>query len=116
MTNEFKIKSNYSFRDDLLIVTISNNSNKEKEIKLDDNFNLIFNKEGIPLFLEINNASKVFNVKKLLLKNIYNVDIIINVEEDIISLNSNFTLTEHNRKKEYDFNFEVLNSKNIPKL
>lgn len=115
MKNELKITSNYSFREDLLTVIISNDSNRGKEIELDVNFNLVFNNEGIPLFLEINNASTVFNVKKLILKNIFNIDIIINVEEDIISLNSIFILTEHNKKKEYNFNFEIANSKNIPK-
>ncbi|WP_409199763.1 hypothetical protein [Methanobrevibacter sp. DSM 116169] len=111
---EIKIKSKYDLRKDLLLVIISKDGNRGKEIKLDENFILIFNSEGLPLFLEIYNASNIFEASKFTLSRINDIDLLINVEKDFIELESKFTLKVHNKNEILNFNFKVKNSENIP--
>ncbi|MCC7553556.1 MAG: hypothetical protein KO202_03550 [Methanobacteriaceae archaeon] len=111
---EMNIKSKYNLRNDLLIVTISKGDNKGKEILLNDNFNLIFSNEGIPLFLEIYNASSVFSANKFSLTRVSDIDIIIKVEKDFINLESKFAIAIHNKNEIFNFDFKVENTENIP--
>lgn len=111
-----KVTSSYSVKKDLLTVKISKDSGNGKVVNLDDDFNLIFNNEGIPLFLEISNASSIFNANKFSLTRINDIDLTINVEEDEISLEAIFILSMYNKKEVFPFEFKVKNKEKIPKV
>lgn len=111
---EMNIKSKYFLRKDLLLVYISKGDDKGKTVKLDENFNLIFDNEGSPLFLEVYNASSVFGANRFSLTRVKDIDITIKVEEDIITVESTFILTLHNKNEIFNFDFEVKNKDNIP--
>ena len=114
--NEMKVTSNYSVKKDLLTVKISKDSGSGKLVNLDDDFNLIFNEEGIPLYLEISNASSIFNANKFSLTRVNDIDLTIDVEEDYVSLDAVFILSMYNKKEVFQFDFKVKNKEKIPKV
>ena len=116
MTHNMKVTSSYSVKNDLLTIKISKGDLDGKSVKLDDDFNLVFDKEGIPLYLKITNASSIFNANKFSLTRINDIDLTINVEEENITLEALFVLSMYNKKEVFTFDFDVKNKDKIPKV
>lgn len=112
----FKISSKYFHKKDYLIITISPKTYRGKEVKLSKNFNLIFNKEGIPLYLEVFNASDILKGTRFALSHIKNMDILIDVNEKTIITDISIILNNRNKQEKFNFHYETENKENIPPI
>ncbi|MGN0094419.1 MAG: DUF2283 domain-containing protein [Methanobrevibacter sp.] len=112
--NSFEIDYNYDFSYDILTVTIKNDYEYGETIEMDNNILLDFDVKGVPVSLEIINASEVLNVKKYSLKNMHSFQMNVTVNEDTITVNINFVVKVHNKNQDSSLKCLINNYLNIP--
>ncbi len=95
----FEVDYQYDMEVDGLFIYVSQDYQYNTSIELDNDVILDFDKGGIPVALEILNASHVLKVPKYALNGIEEIKMTINVNEKSISLKAGFCVILHNREQ-----------------
>jgi len=107
-------KSYYVYDDEIDALLIHNKQEYvyDSSIELDHDIILDYDRDGIPVAIELLNASKIFNFPKESLKTIDNVHIHVKITEESILLELNFDVCFDNKKQKCFF--DSLKSNTIP--
>lgn len=95
----FEVDYQYDMDVDGLFIYVSQDYNYDTSIELDNDVILDFDEVGIPVALEILNASRVLKVPKYILNGIEEIKMTIKVNEKFISLKAGFGVILHNREQ-----------------
>lgn len=95
----FEVDYQYDMDVDGLFIYVSQDFQYDTSIELDNDVILDFDESGIPVALEILNASRVLKVPKYALNGIEEIKMSIKVNEKSISLKAGFGLILHNREQ-----------------
>lgn len=110
------LKSNYfyDFNEDIYYVKVLDRNYKCSF----DNKNFIFdlNENNEICGIEILNASKVFGITKIDLKDIISNKVEIVVYGDLIKFKINFLFKIRNLRKEYSYVYDMINFENLPSM
>lgn len=95
----FEVDYRYDMDVDGLFVYVSGDYQYDTSIELNNDVILDFDESGIPVALEILNASHVLKVPKYALNGIEEIKMSIKVNEKSISLKAGFGVILHNREQ-----------------
>lgn len=95
----FEVDYQYDMDVDGLFIYVSQDFQYDTSIELDNDVILDFDESGIPVALEILNASRVLKVPKYALNGIEEIKMSIKVNEKSISLKAGFGVILHNREQ-----------------
>ncbi|KZX14512.1 hypothetical protein MBCUT_20840 [Methanobrevibacter cuticularis] len=104
----------YDYKEDILFFQSPTKQKYEFSEFLDKSVVMDFNKNKIPMGLEILNASKVLKAKKYLLKKINTGDMYIKITEKKIELNIILTIKIHQRPTSIPINVIGDNNYHLP--
>jgi uncharacterized protein YuzE len=110
----FSMKHDYDFQSDSIFLYITKRHEYQRSLRLDEDIILDFDKNNIPVAMEILHASKRFNIDKTHLRNPMGLDMNIEVAKDYIHIKAAFTLFIRNKHTPLEFNAEGENSINLP--
>ncbi|WP_409199389.1 DUF2283 domain-containing protein [Methanobrevibacter sp. DSM 116169] len=104
---------NHDYKNDVFKI-----SNEKYEIdfnlKIDENIFLDFNEYGVPVSIRILNASEVFGIKKVQMKNLLRFHMHLFINEKIIGINGLFEFNFHNKKESFELTPLITNDMNLP--
>jgi len=107
----------YDYENDILFFFSEKNYGYEFSKPLNESFIMDFNKNKIPIGLEISNASKIFKTKKYLLKTIKEGVLEIIINEEKIKLNLTLLIEIHNKNtKTFPVNYIGINDSQLPNI
>lgn len=103
----------YDYQSDSLILHITEDYEYKKSVRLEEDIILDFDKNDVPVALELLNASKTLNVKKSSLIQPVSLKMNIGVAEDIIKLDATFSFLIHQKKIPKSLNWQTCNDVNL---
>ena len=112
--NEKVMLFDYDFENDILFFHLAKDYNYDFSEFLDKLIVMDFNKNKIPIGLEIIDASKVFKCKKYLLNNITQGSINLRVREKKIEIKIDLIIEVHKKPTSIPINVIGNNDLNIP--
>ncbi|MDR3222423.1 MAG: DUF2283 domain-containing protein [Methanobrevibacter sp.] len=112
--DNFEIEKCYDYYSDTLGIRVTNEYNYKESIELKEGLILDFNKDNVPVALEMLDASKLLRIKKSALRNITNIHMKININSDLIRLDLSVTALLRNKPLSATANSMVINEHNIP--
>lgn len=109
----YQMKKIYDSKYDILVIKIENHYDFGKTIEMEEGVLLDFDKNNIPVSIEILDLSRLLNVDK---KNLINVDAEMKIicNEDVLKVTLNFAYNLHNKNFNETLNFKIANNYNIP--
>jgi len=116
MNDIVELKYKYDPFADALSIEQKSSFDYEESIELESNIFVDLDTDEKPVGIEILDASKVFNVNKLSLKNIKCIYMKIEVSQEIISLNFHLGIEIHNKSLIKQVDSNVVNDFNIPTM
>lgn len=114
--NCFEVEYRYDFSSDILAVKVKEKYIYCETIEMDDRILLDFDTNNVPVSLEILDASRVFNIPKSNLKNIFSFNMNVSITEKFISINIVLGILIHERKEDSIFEKLTDNYTNIPSI
>ncbi len=111
----FKMINEYDTQSDTLYLRVVYPYQYSESIELGDNIILDFDKNNVPVALEILDASKFFHVKQYVLRN-FGLDMNIQIKKDKINLKSKFIFFIRNKKEEVPLNVGTVNDIELPAI
>ncbi|WP_409199605.1 DUF2283 domain-containing protein [Methanobrevibacter sp. DSM 116169] len=115
MNQKIKVKSMYDYHFDILGIKVVNNYNYKESVELSEGIILDFDDNGVPVALEVLDASKVFGIQeKQYLSNRRQINMNIEITSTNISLDLKIIYQKHNNKKTSTVNYLTLNDINAP--
>lgn len=114
--NSFEVEYMYDITSDIMGIKAKRKFNYKESIEMNEGILLDFDKDNIPVSLELHDASKRFNVPKYALKDPVFLNMDVNVNEKIIIVNLNIVTLVHNKKKEHVIEEYTSNYSNIPNI
>lgn len=110
-----EIESMYDYHSDVLGIKIADDYDYEESIELEEGIILDFDVDGIPVALEILDASKVLNVPdKQYLFNIKKMYMKICISEKVIEVHFNVNVEIHSKREIMSFDSIAINDINAP--
>jgi uncharacterized protein YuzE len=106
----------YDCEYDRLTIRAKDEYNYENTLELGNGILLDFNINNIPVALDIFDASKLFNVTKLSLKNIKDINMNIIISKEKINVNLKIDMNIHNKLTHKFINESVINNINAPAI
>lgn len=106
--------TDYDYQEDILYFHLGENSNYESSKNLNKNILIDFNKNNLPIGVEIFNASEILGTKKLYLKQIEQGIMKIKINKESINLNLNLIIVIHQRKTNLPVNITTDNNYQLP--
>ena len=112
----FELKEISNVKHDILIFKVKNPYQYGQTVEMEEGILLDFDKDNIPVAIEIHDASKRFNIPKIALKHIqcFNMHIIVN--DDVIKVFMELGVIIHNKEKSESLNYLIGNVENIPNM
>ena len=108
------MKKIYDSEYDILVIKIENHYDFGKTIEMEEGVLLDFDKNNIPVAIEILDASKRFNVPRYSLKNIPEFNMKIQVNDEVIKVYIELAVIIHNKKLSETWNGLTGNNEHIP--
>ncbi|GAA5818113.1 MAG: DUF2283 domain-containing protein [Methanobrevibacter sp. CfCl-M3] len=108
--------TDYDYQEDILFFHLSENPNYEFSENLNKDILIDFNKDKLPIGLEIFNASKVLKTKKIYLNQIEQGILKIKINEENINLNLNLTILIHQKQTDLPIEVTEDNIYNLPNV
>jgi uncharacterized protein YuzE len=116
VVKEFEIEEHYDPIADSLYIRIINDYEYLESIDLGENVILDFDKNHVPVALEIIDASKKLNVNPFSLKRIVEVTMQIRIKEETIKLHANLSVPVHNKQLKKPVDITAVNDVDIPQI
>lgn len=112
--NSFEVTDMYNMQYDILIVKVKRPYTYGKTVELEDGVLLDFDKNNIPVAIEILDASERFNIPKYSLNKIacFNMRTIVNT--DVIKVFIRLGVIIHNKEQSETWTGLISNQENIP--
>lgn len=110
------VNQDYDIENDTLFFYAIEDYEYKKSVRMDEKVILDFDKNNVPMAMEILHASKLFGVKPIFLTRTIDVDINIDVEETYIKLEATFVIQVWRQKEPKDVKVQAPNESNIPIL
>lgn len=110
----FFMDHDYDFQSDSIFLYITEDYEYKKSLRLDKDIILDFDENNTPVAIEILHASKRFNVDKIHLKNLIDINMNIEVGKDYIHIKAAFNFIIRNKNTPLEFHAEGENSINLP--
>ncbi|MCL2115539.1 MAG: DUF2283 domain-containing protein [Methanobrevibacter sp.] len=115
--NEKKLVFDFDYENDILFFYSEKDYGYEFSVFLSESIVMDFNKNKVPIGLEIFNASKLFKTKKHFLKTIYEGSLEILISKEKIKSNLTLSIKIHNKDtKTPQLNFVGVNDLQIPNI
>lgn len=116
VVKEFEIKEHYDPIADSLYIRIIDDYEYLESIDLGENVILDFDKNHVPVALEIVDASRKLNVNPFSLKRIIEVTMQIRIKEETIKLHANLSVPVHNKQLKKPVDITAINDMDIPQI
>jgi len=112
-----KIESMYDYQHDILGIRVVGGYKYKESVELEEGVMLDFNKDNIPIALEILDASKVLNIpNKQCLSNRKNIQMNISISDEIIKVCLEVVVKIHNKEETMSVNSSTINYINAPTM
>ncbi|MDL2246156.1 DUF2283 domain-containing protein [Methanobrevibacter sp. OttesenSCG-928-K11] len=115
MIKNVKISQEYDYEYDIFDIDVEKDYKYDISVKLDEGLILDFDKNNVPVSLEIMDASKITNIDKKHLKNA-DVEVHILIKDNIIAVIIKFTYSIHIKSIDVSIEKDVINKYNIPEI
>ncbi len=110
----FEVEHKYDMEVDALFINVKRDYNYDTSIELDNDVILDFDINGIPVALEILNASHVLKTPKYGLNNIHTIKMHVEIDEKSICLKAGLGVNIHNKELIQSVNSFTSNDTGIP--
>lgn len=110
------LKKSYDYESDALMLYYAKDYEYDYSLELTDEVIVDFDTNGYPKAFEFLNASKLFNVDKINLKHIKNIEIKIKITTKLIELSTLIVVGIHNKDTRTVLENSLVNEGNIPEL
>jgi uncharacterized protein YuzE len=112
--DSFKMDKDYDVQNDVLYLHVIDDYEYKESLEIGGNIIVDFDKNYVPVALEILDASKFLNVSKFSLKNLIKWDMNIQVTEDSIKVKASFIVPVRQKEVEKPLLAEAMNDINLP--
>lgn len=112
----FEVEYKYDMEVDGLFIYVKNDYQYDTSVELDRDVILDFDKNNVPVALEILNASRVLKAPKYALNNIQEIKMSIDINKKSISLKAGFGVILHNREQIQSVDTFTSNDIGIPAM
>ncbi len=109
----FKMAKDYDMENDSLFMHITDKYEYKESLELGNNIILDFDKNYVPVAIEILDGSKFLGVGKFSLKNLLKLKIGIEIDSDFITIKASFILSLHQKEIDAPVNVETSNDINL---
>lgn len=106
----------YDYQNDSLFLYVNEDYEYKKSLRLDEDLILDFDKDNVPVALEILHASKRFRTDRSKLKNPIALKMDIEIGEKSIQIKADFKIIIRNKDTSLILNAEGENSINVPSI
>ncbi|GAB6056360.1 DUF2283 domain-containing protein [Methanobacterium alkalithermotolerans] len=113
LTNQFTMDQDYDYAADSLLLYITEDYEYQKSLRLDDDIILDFDKNDVPVALELLNASKTLRVNKSSLLQPIAINMQVCIGKEKIRLDASFSVFVHQKLIPKDLNWQVSNDINL---
>lgn len=110
----FSMDHDFDFQSDSLFFYITEDYEYKRSLRLDKDIILDFDKNNIPVAMEILHASQRLKIDKVNLKDLMGLNMNIEVGKDHIHIKAAFNIIIRNKSMPLEFNAEGENSINLP--
>ncbi len=110
----FLMDQDYDAQNDTLFLYIDDDYDYKKSVRMNKDVILDLDQKDLPVALEILHASKVFNVNKFFLTQPVGIDMQIEVEKDIITLEATFLVQIRQKEEPKPVKAQAANRLNLP--
>jgi uncharacterized protein YuzE len=110
----FSMDQDFDFQSDSIFFYITEDYEYKRSLRLDIDIILDFDKNNIPVAMEILHASKRLKIDKVNLKDLMGLNMNIEVGKDHIHIKAAFNIIIRNKSKPLEFKAEGENSINLP--
>lgn len=115
MIKHFDINTEYDYPLDIFTITVKDDFNFGRSIELEDGVILDFDKDNIPVSIEILDISERLGIKKHEIQN-SNASMKIMINEDILMVHIEFKYIVHEKEFNETINSKIANNYNIPNM
>ncbi|MDO8869529.1 MAG: DUF2283 domain-containing protein [Methanobacteriaceae archaeon] len=112
-TKHFMMDQDYDYQSDSLLLHITEDYEYKKSVRLEEDIILDFDKNDVPVALELLNASKTLHVKKSSLIQPVSLKMNIGVAEDTIKLDATLSFLIHQKQIPKSLNWQTSNDVNL---
>ncbi|KAF5039948.1 hypothetical protein DSECCO2_538540 [anaerobic digester metagenome] len=116
VVKEFEIEEHYDPVADSLYIRIIDDYEYRESIDMGENVILDFDKNHVPVALEIVDASKKLNLNPFSLKRMVEVTMQIRIKEEAIELHATLSVPVHNKQLEKPVDITAINDTDIPQI
>ena len=113
---DFEVDYKYDSKVDALFIHVKNDYEYDTSIELDNDIILDFDKKGVPVALELLNASRILKSPKYSLNVIRNIKMSIEVDEKSINLHLQMGVIIHNKNQTQSMDTFTSNDMGIPSI
>lgn len=110
----FEVEHKYDVEVDALFINVKRDYKYDTSIELDNDVILDFDINGVPVALEILNASNVLKTPKYSLNNIHTIKMHVEIDEKSIGLKASLGVNIHNKELMQSVNSFTSNDTGIP--
>lgn len=108
------IEWQYDYVADSLFINVVKKYNYKESVEITDDIILDIDETNRPVALEILDASKVFNLNKIHVKQLKSVNAAIKITEETICINAGFYFLVHQKPIPIPLNEEIPNEEGLP--
>jgi uncharacterized protein YuzE len=110
------MSKDYDYLNDSLFLYVRREHEYKESMELGNNIILDFDKEYVPVALEILDASKVLGIEKFALKRDFGLDMQIGINQDSITISATFKVFKHQKLINAPVNATIPNNMNLPNM
>jgi uncharacterized protein YuzE len=114
--NIFEVEYKYDMEVDALFINIKKDYEYDTSIELDNDVIMDFDKNSVPVALEVLNASRVLKTPKYSLNNINTIKMNVDINEKSIGLKVFLGVTIHNKEQIHSVDTFTSNDTGIPNI
>lgn len=114
--NIFEVEYKYDMEVDALFINIKKDYEYDTSIELDNDVIMDFDKNSVPVALEVLNASSVLKTPKYSLNNINTIKMNVDINEKSIGLKVFLGVTIHNKEQIHSVDTFTSNDTGIPNI
>lgn len=112
----FEVDYRYDMEVDGLFIHVVKDHDYETSVELDNDVILDFDQNGVPVVLEILNASRILKTPRYTLNNIQKIRMTVGVDEKSINLKLAINVLVHNKKQVQSVDTFTSNDIGIPSI
>jgi uncharacterized protein YuzE len=116
MTKEFRMKQDYDKENDILFLKSQEHYEYKESLELGTNVILDFDKNYVPVALEILDASELLKVDKSSLKNLEHLEMTVEINEDLVLVKAFFLVSLNKKTVEKPFDAKTINDISLPHM